>query len=195
MIYSDKMTETSDKIAARGALLDFYSDRCVAFGGFFIAAIFGLLTVLSLVQGIDCRTQLIEIFFIGLSVPVYGLFGYIGLYILKGFSHYASIADILEGGRRITGDLRDSRYVWLPVEFDQNGNDLGLFATTNLAGPTNIWFNDNDDLLIIDYLGAAVKRFDTDGNYLNNFITGLGNAEGVGILPNGNILIGKESVS
>jgi len=80
-------------------------------------------------------------------------------------------------------------------KFDQNGNDLGLLATTNLSGPTNIWVDENGELLVIDYLGAAVKRFDVDGNYLSNFITGLGNAEGVDFLPNGNILIGNGATS
>lgn len=80
-------------------------------------------------------------------------------------------------------------------KFDQNGNDLGLFAITNLAGPTNIWFDDNGDLLVIDYNGTAVKRYDTSGTFLSNFITGLGNAEGVDFFPNGNILIGNGATS
>ena len=80
-------------------------------------------------------------------------------------------------------------------KFDQNGNDLGLFVTTNLLGPTNIWFDDNGDLLVIDYNGTAVKRYDTNGNYLGDFITGLGNAEGVDFFPNGNILIGNGATS
>ena len=80
-------------------------------------------------------------------------------------------------------------------KFDPDGNDLGLFVTTNLSGPTNIWFDDNGDLLVIDYLGVAVKKYDSTGTFVSNFITGLGNAEGVGILPNGNILIGNGATS
>lgn len=76
-------------------------------------------------------------------------------------------------------------------KFDANGNDLGLFVTSNLAGPTNIWFDDNGDLLVIDYNGTAVKRFDSTGVFVSNFITGLGQAEGVDFFSNGNILIGN----
>jgi sugar lactone lactonase YvrE len=76
-------------------------------------------------------------------------------------------------------------------KFDTNGNNLGLFVNTNLAGPTNIWFDDNGDLLVIDYNGTAVKKFDSSGVFVNNFITGLGQAEGVDFFPNGNILIGN----
>jgi len=76
-------------------------------------------------------------------------------------------------------------------KFDQNGNDQGLFVSSNLAGPTNIWFDDKGDLLVVDYNGTAVKRYNSSGNYLNDFITGLGSAEGVDFFPNGNILIGN----
>lgn len=76
-------------------------------------------------------------------------------------------------------------------KFGSSGNDLGLFVTSNLAGPTNIWFNANGDLLVSDYDGTAVKRFDSTGVFVSNFITGLGQAEGVDFFPNGNILIGN----
>jgi len=76
-------------------------------------------------------------------------------------------------------------------KFDTIGNDLGVFVNSNLAGPTNIWFDDNGDLLVIDYDGTAVKRFDSNGSYINNFITGLSQAEGVDFFQNGNILIGN----
>jgi hypothetical protein len=81
-------------------------------------------------------------------------------------------------------------------KFDPNGNDLGIFVnTTNLLGPTNIWFDDSGDLLVSDYNGTAVKRFDSDGNYLGDFIQGLSKSEGVDFLPNGNILIGNGATS
>lgn len=76
-------------------------------------------------------------------------------------------------------------------KFGSSGNDLGLFVTSNLAGPTNIWFNDNGDLLVSDYDGTAVKRFDSNGVFQNNFATGLSQSEGVDFFPNGNILIGN----
>ena len=80
-------------------------------------------------------------------------------------------------------------------KFDSEGQDLGLFVTTDLLGPTNIWFDDNGDLLVVDYNGTAVKRFDSEGNYLSDFMTGLLYAEGVQYLPNGDILIGNGNTS
>jgi len=75
-------------------------------------------------------------------------------------------------------------------KFDSNGIDQGLFINSNLQGPTNIWFNDQGELLVTDWRGSSVKRFDADGNFLGDFIQGLTEAEGVDFLPNGNILIG-----
>ena len=98
--------DESNEIAARGALLDFYSDRCVAFGGFFIAVFFGLLTVLTLAQSINCTNPYVWFAAIVLSLVVYGIFGYLGFNILKGFGHYAKIADAIEGGQTIVGDMR-----------------------------------------------------------------------------------------
>ena len=75
-------------------------------------------------------------------------------------------------------------------KFDNSGNDAGIFVNTNLLGPTNIWFDTNGNLLVVDYNGTAVKRFDNLGNYVNDFMTGLSNSEGVDFLLNGDILIG-----
>ncbi|MCF8413625.1 MAG: T9SS type A sorting domain-containing protein [Melioribacteraceae bacterium] len=76
-------------------------------------------------------------------------------------------------------------------KYDENGGDLGVFINSNLVGPTDIWFDKSGDLLVSDYDGTAVKRFDSQGNYKGNFLSGLSNSEGVGFLPNGNILIGN----
>lgn len=76
-------------------------------------------------------------------------------------------------------------------QFDSQGNDLGIFVLGNLQGPTNIWFDDKGDLLVVDYDGGAVKRFDPAGIFKSNFITGLGNAEGVAFMANGDILLGN----
>jgi len=79
--------------------------------------------------------------------------------------------------------------------FDNQGNDLGFFAITNLDGPTNIWFDDKGNLLVVDYDGNAVKRFDPAGVYDGVFMAGLGNAEGVAFMDNGDILIGNGASS
>ena len=76
-------------------------------------------------------------------------------------------------------------------KFDSNGVDMGLFVSTGLLGPTNIWFDPNGDLLVSDYNGSSVKRFDNSGNFIGDFITGLGQSEGIAFFPNGNILIGN----
>jgi hypothetical protein len=68
---------------------------------------------------------------------------------------------------------------------------MGNFVSSNLQGPTNIWFDVNGDMLVADYNGSSVKRFDQTGNFINNYLTGLSQCEGVAMFPNGNILIGN----
>lgn len=75
-------------------------------------------------------------------------------------------------------------------KYDPQGNDLGTFINSNIIqGPTNIWW-DGSDLLVTDWTVGKVLRFDSAGQYVNTFITGMTNPEGVAFLPNGNILIG-----
>ena len=94
------------------------------------------------------------------------------------------------------GNLYVSSYGSNRVQkFDPDGNDLGAFISTNLQGPTNIWFNESGELLVNNWNGTTVKRFDANGMFLNEFITGLSNPEGVAIYPNGNILIGNGGTS
>lgn len=76
-------------------------------------------------------------------------------------------------------------------KFGFNGEDMGLFISSNLQGPTNIWFDANGDLLVADYDGNSVKRFDASGNYIGDYLTGLNHCEGVAVCPNGNIMIGN----
>ncbi|HFA51050.1 MAG TPA: T9SS type A sorting domain-containing protein [Bacteroidetes bacterium] len=80
-------------------------------------------------------------------------------------------------------------------KFSPTGEDLGNFISSNLAGPTNIWFGENGDLYVVDYNGSSVKRFDGNGNFIEVLISGLPQGEGVGILPNGNIVIGSGGTS
>lgn len=78
-------------------------------------------------------------------------------------------------------------------KFDTDGNDLGLFISTGLAGPTNIWFDKNGtgDLIVLNWNNGTVKRFDSDGNFIVDILTGLSQPEGVDFFPNGDILIGN----
>ena len=79
--------------------------------------------------------------------------------------------------------------------YDQNGMDQDNFISSGLQGPTNIWFDDNGDLLANNWNGTTVKRFNSDGEFIEDFITGLSNPEGIAIYPNGNMLIGNGGTS
>jgi hypothetical protein len=90
------------------------------------------------------------------------------------------------------GNLYVSSYSQgLVRRFDANGADLGVFIGSNLAGPTNIWFDATSDLLVSDYDGGSIKRFSSSGAFEGVFIGGLGQSEGIGSLPNGNLLVGN----
>jgi len=89
-----------------------------------------------------------------------------------------------------TGNLYVSSYNGFVQKFSPKGTDLGKFISTNLAGPTNIWFNAAGDLLVNDYNAGIVKRFDSNGVFKGNFITGVPQCEGVNFLADGSILLG-----
>jgi hypothetical protein len=80
-------------------------------------------------------------------------------------------------------------------KFDSNGNDMGLFIASNLQGPTNIWFDSNGDLLVMDWSGGAIRRFNSNGVFQSNFVLGLSEPEGVEFLSNGDFLIGNGGTS
>jgi hypothetical protein len=66
-------------------------------------------------------------------------------------------------------------------KFNSNGQDMGLFITTNLVGPTNIWFDDGVDffpdgnILIGNRRTGSVKMYDSNGNYLEDIRIVLSN--------------------
>ena len=80
-------------------------------------------------------------------------------------------------------------------KFDSLGIDSGIFISSNLVGPTNIWFDKTgtSDLIVNDYNANSIKRFDSAGNFLGTWASGngLSQPEGVEFLPNGNVLIGS----
>jgi hypothetical protein len=80
-------------------------------------------------------------------------------------------------------------------KFDSDGTHLGGFINSDLQGPTNIWFEPNGDLLVLDWSGTSVKRFDSDGNFVEVFMPGLSQAEGIEKLDNGHFLIGNGGTS
>jgi hypothetical protein len=79
--------------------------------------------------------------------------------------------------------------------FDSNGNDMGLFVTTNLQGPTNIWFDANGNLLVMDWSGRAIRRYNSNGVFQSNFVLGLSEPEGIEFLSNGDFLVGNGGTS
>jgi hypothetical protein len=80
-------------------------------------------------------------------------------------------------------------------KFDSDGNDQGLFARTNLAGPTDIWFDNFGNLLVNDWSAGVIARFGANGSFIGNIISGLFNPEGIDYLPSGNMLIGNGGTS
>ncbi|MEM7085985.1 MAG: T9SS type A sorting domain-containing protein [Bacteroidota bacterium] len=83
-------------------------------------------------------------------------------------------------------------------KFDTSGNDMGVFIdSTILQGPTNIWFDDDQNLLVEDWSLGIVRKFSSTGQYIEDFITGMTNPEGIAFLPDDTILIcdwGSDSV-
>ncbi len=74
--------------------------------------------------------------------------------------------------------------------FDTNGNAAGIFVdSVILESPASIWFDGNGDFFVQDYSTGKVLRFDSNGDYIDDFIVDLTNPEGHAFLPNGNILI------
>ncbi|MCB0571787.1 MAG: T9SS type A sorting domain-containing protein [Phaeodactylibacter sp.] len=76
-------------------------------------------------------------------------------------------------------------------KFDSAGHSLGTFINTSiLQGPTDIWFDNNGDMLVEDWTVGRVLRYSSNGQYVGVFVNGLSNPEGIAFLPNGNLLIG-----
>ena len=71
------------------------------------------------------------------------------------------------------------------------GDDMGLFISGGLQGPTNIWFEPGGNMIVLSYNGGAIKRYDPDGNFMADLVTGLSGPEGFDFFPNGDILIGN----
>lgn len=99
---SDK-TE-ANMLTARSALLDFYSDRAVAFASFFLASIFGLVSTLAIFQGIEG-----SVFLVLGSLILYWTFAYAGYFTFRRFSFYAGIADRLRGSLEESAKLDEAR--------------------------------------------------------------------------------------
>lgn len=97
-----KAENTNLHIARLAPLLDFYSDRATAHASLFVASIFGILTMLAIVQGLNG-------FVVWPSIFVYFALTYAGYFTLVRFNFYAGIAhklnEILENIKFTKDDL------------------------------------------------------------------------------------------
>jgi hypothetical protein len=106
----EKQTETTngDLLATRfDALLDFYSDRAVAHASFLVASIFGLVTMLAIVQQLDEN----NIAIIWLSSVVFFGISYMGYFALIRFGFYADVAQKLTKGLNEKETLKQVKLV------------------------------------------------------------------------------------
>lgn len=76
-------------------------------------------------------------------------------------------------------------------KFDTAGNFSGIFTETgHLHGPTNLWFDKNGNLFVIDWDLGSVFQFNAlTGAFIRIFVTGLVNAEGYAFGPDSNLYI------
>lgn len=80
--------ELINSLTSKGALLDFYSDRAVAHASFFVASIFGMLSISSIIQ------RLHETLW-WFSTGLFFIFSYMGYHSLSKFSYFADISEKL----------------------------------------------------------------------------------------------------
>jgi sugar lactone lactonase YvrE len=93
------------------------------------------------------------------------------------------------------GNLYVSSFQGSVQKFDADGNDQGTLISSNLQGPTNVWINASDEMLVLDWTGGVIQKFDLDGTFIETFATGLTQPEGIDMLPNGNLLVGNGGAS
>lgn len=80
-------------------------------------------------------------------------------------------------------------------KFSPSGTDMGLLINSGLQGPTNIWFDDSQRMMVNDWSSGRVLQYDLSSSSLTTVISGLSNPEGVAVLAGGNYLIGDGSTS
>lgn len=76
-------------------------------------------------------------------------------------------------------------------KFDTSGNFISIFTEAgHLQGPTNLWFDGNGNMLVIDWVLGVVQKFRaSDGVFISTFASGLQNAEGYAYGPDSNLYI------
>ena len=74
-------------------------------------------------------------------------------------------------------------------KFNASGAHQGLFINSNLVGPTDIWFDDDGNMLVNDWSANKVKRFNAQGSFVGDFVSFIAEPEGVAFQDD-NVLIG-----
>ena len=77
--------------------------------------------------------------------------------------------------------------------FDATGIYTGIpiIGPLNVFGPTNIWFDAAGDIIILDWTGNKVRKYNAAFVQQPNFINSIPRPEGYVYLPNGELLIGS----
>jgi len=80
-------------------------------------------------------------------------------------------------------------------KFDTSGKDLGLLISEHphLKGPTNIRFDTMGHLIVNDYAAGTLRKFSAQGKFIKNLATEMGKLEGIGMLKNGQFLVGSKN--
>lgn len=105
-------------ISRVAALLDFYSDRATAHASLFVASIFGLVTVLAIIQAFILSNNQFDRWIIWGSEFLFFIFTYVGHYTLNQFSYYANIS------QRLTAGLEQKKsFLGIPVDAKEENLD------------------------------------------------------------------------
>ncbi len=79
---NSKSNNLSDIIAARSALLEYYSGKASAFGGFFLASIFGLISLLAIIQGLECEPVSTDSILVGTILTGFSLYVFLAFFVM-----------------------------------------------------------------------------------------------------------------
>jgi len=76
-------------------------------------------------------------------------------------------------------------------KFDTSGNFISIFTESGyLQGPANLWFDNNENLFVVDWITGSVVQFNaSSGAFIRIFVSGLQNAEGYSFGPDSNLYI------
>jgi len=75
-------------------------------------------------------------------------------------------------------------------KFSSTGTLISTFIPPgNLQGPSNLWFNSTGDLFVTDWTMGKVQHFNTQGQFIGTYVSGMANIEGFAFLPDKSLLL------